>query len=69
MLIERFNTDEPGGSYISLADAMADLAGGGLMQKKFFKQQLPFWSRRELQRAHRQPRHHRRGKYPQEPPG
>jgi hypothetical protein len=36
MLIERSNTDEPGGSYISLADAMADLAGGGLMQKKFF---------------------------------
>ena len=36
MLIERFNTDEPGGSYISLADTMADLAGGGLMQKKFF---------------------------------
>gem|GEM_PF-646257 len=35
-MIERFNTDEPGGSYISLADAMADLAGGGLMQKKFF---------------------------------
>jgi lipoprotein LpqH len=35
-LIERFNTDEPGGSYISLADVMADLAGGGLMQKKFF---------------------------------
>jgi lipoprotein LpqH len=35
-LIERFITDEPGGSYISLADAMADLAGGGLMQKQFF---------------------------------
>jgi lipoprotein LpqH len=36
MLIERFNTDEPVGGYISLADAMAELAGGGLMQKKFF---------------------------------
>jgi ipoprotein LpqH len=36
MLIERFDTDLPGGSYISLADAMADLAGGGLMQRKFF---------------------------------
>jgi len=36
MLTERFNTDEPGGSYISLAAAMADLTGGGLMQKKFF---------------------------------
>jgi ipoprotein LpqH len=36
MLIERFNTDEPGGGYISLADAKANLAGGGLMPKKFF---------------------------------
>ena len=36
MSTERFNTDEPGGSYISLAAAMADLTGGGLMQKKFF---------------------------------
>jgi lipoprotein LpqH len=35
-LIERFNTDKPEGSYISLADAIANLAGGGLMQKKFF---------------------------------
>ena len=35
-MIARFNTDKPGGSYISLADAMADLAGGGLMQKQFF---------------------------------
>jgi ipoprotein LpqH len=35
-LIERFSPDEPRGSYISLADAMADLAGGGLMQNKFF---------------------------------
>jgi ipoprotein LpqH len=35
-LIARFNTDKPGGSYISLADAMADLAGGGLMYKMFF---------------------------------
>ena len=26
MLIERFNTDELAGSYISLADAMTDLA-------------------------------------------
>lgn len=30
------NTDEPGDSYISVADAMADLAGGGLMHRKFF---------------------------------
>jgi lipoprotein LpqH len=36
VLIERFNTDDPGGSYISVAEAMADLAEGGLMQKKFF---------------------------------
>jgi lipoprotein LpqH len=35
-LIERFNTDAPGGSYISLADAKADLAGGGFMHEKFF---------------------------------
>jgi ipoprotein LpqH len=35
-LIERITADEPGGSYISLADAMADLAPGGLMQKQFF---------------------------------
>src|ERR1700689_4876527 len=35
MLIERFNTDEPGGSYISLADTMADLAGGGVLPKQF----------------------------------
>src|ERR1700761_418637 len=34
MLIERFTTDELGGSYISLADAMTDLAGGGLMPKR-----------------------------------
>jgi ipoprotein LpqH len=35
-LTERITADEPGGSYISIADAMADLAGGGLMQKRFF---------------------------------
>ena len=35
-MIERITADEPGGSYISLAAAMADLTGGGLMQKKFF---------------------------------
>jgi ipoprotein LpqH len=35
-LIERINTDKSGGSYISLADVMANLAGGGRMQKKFF---------------------------------
>jgi lipoprotein LpqH len=35
-VIERFNTDEPGGSYISLADAIADLAESGLMHTRFF---------------------------------
>lgn len=35
-MVERFNTDEPRGSYISLADVMANLAAGGLMQRRFF---------------------------------
>jgi lipoprotein LpqH len=35
-MIKRFSTDEPDGSYISLADVMAELAEGGLMQKMFF---------------------------------
>ncbi|MDT5142631.1 MAG: ipoprotein LpqH, partial [Mycobacterium sp.] len=35
-MIERFDTDGQGGSYISLADALAALAGGELMQTRFF---------------------------------